>query len=300
MDDIIHLDSVEQCNIENEMETHHPSITIIDLSKSKPIYSIKINFGLYGIFLKDLKCSAIKYGRNYYDYQSGTLVFIAPGQIVEIDDNEDDRPHQPSGLVLFFHPDLIRGTSLAQSMKEYSFFSYKVNEALHLSEKERQFVKDCFSKIQTEIERPVDKHSKRLIANNIELLLNYCVRFYDRQFITREESHKGIVEKFEYLLDEYFQTEKLVQKGLPTVAYCAEKLNLSSKYFGDLIKKETGKSALEYIQLRLLDLAKERIFDTNKSVSEIAYELGFKYPQHFTRFFKQKVGITPNDYRKVN
>ena len=185
-------------------------------------------------------------------------------------------------------------------MKEYTFFSYNVNEALHLSEKERLFVLDCFDNIQTEIERSVDKHSKKLIADNIELFLNYCIRFYDRQFIIREQTNKGVVEKFETLLDDYFNAEKLSVEGLPSVAYCADQLAMSAKYFGDLIKKETGKSPLEYIQLRLINLAKERMFNSRKSISEIAYELGFKYPQHFTRLFKQKVGVTPNEYRIAN
>lgn len=203
-------------------------------------------------------------------------------------------------MVLFFHPDLIRGTYLGQHIKEYTFFSYEVHEALHLSESERAIVLDCLTKIQTELARPIDKHSKKLIANTLELFLNHCMRFYDRQFITREHVNKGIVEKFETLLDHYFQSDDLLTSGLPTVSYCAEQLHLSAKYFGDLIKKETGKTAQEYIQLRLMDLAKEKMLESDKSVSEIAYELGFKYPQHFTRLFKQKVGYTPNEYRMVN
>ncbi|MFI5158595.1 MAG: helix-turn-helix domain-containing protein, partial [Sphingobacteriales bacterium] len=179
-------------------------------------------------------------------------------------------------------------------------FSYEVFEALHLSESERQVVMDCFHKIQLEIQRPIDKHSKKLIVSNIELFLDYCTRFYDRQFITRDTVHKGILERFEHLLNEYFESDKPQTLGLPTVGYCAEQLNLSANYFGDLIKKETGKSAQEYIQLKVIDMAKEKIFDPNKSVSEIAYELGFKYSQHFTRLFKQKVGYSPNEYRTLN
>jgi len=156
---------------------------------------------------------------------------------------------------------------------------------------------DCFGKIKYELEHAVDKHSKTLIANNIELLLNYCVRFYDRQFITRDNTNKGILERFETLLNDFFASDKPHEVGLPTVAYCADELNLSANYFGDLIKKETGKSASEYIHLKLIDVAKERIFDANKSVSEIAYELGFKYPQHFSRVFKQHVGMSPQKYR---
>lgn len=182
-------------------------------------------------------------------------------------------------------------------MNDYTFFSYAVNEALHLSERERQIILDCFSKIKFELEHGVDKHSKKLIVSNIELFLNYCIRFYDRQFITRENSVKGILEKFEALLSDFFSSDKPHTVGLPSVSWCAAELNLSANYFGDLIRKETGKSAHEYIQLKLIDVAKERIFDTNKSVSEIAYALGFKYPQHFTRVFKQHVGVSPQEYR---
>ena len=297
MNEIQVLGNIEVLNKNIGIDTANPLVTVIDLSKSEPGPAIKLRFELYGIFLKEANCSAMKYGRNYYDYQAGTLVFVAPGQVVEIEDNDENSLHQPSGLVLFFHPDLIRGTSLGQNMRDYSFFSYEVNEALHISDSERKFVLDCFEKLQTEIDRPIDKYSKKLIANTIELLLNYCVRFYDRQFIIREQANKGAIEKFEEVLNEYFNSEKLQTEGLPNVSFCAEKLHLSPKYFGDLIKKETGKTAQEYIQLRLMDLAKISLFDTQKTIAEIAYELGFKYPQHFTRLFKQKVGMTPNEYR---
>jgi AraC family transcriptional activator of pobA len=203
-------------------------------------------------------------------------------------------------LALVFHPDFIHGTTLGRHINDYTFFSYSVNEALHLSERERQIILDCFSKIRYELEHGVDKHSKKLIVTNIELFLNYCVRFYDRQFITRENSVKGILERFEILLNEFFLSDKPQTVGLPSVAYCANELNLSPNYFGDLIKKETGKSAHEFIQLKLIDAAKEKIFDLNKSFSVIAYELGFKYPQHFTRVFKQYVGMTPLEYRASN
>ena len=196
-----------------------------------------------------------------------------------------------------FHPDLLRGTSLGRRIHEYTFFSYNVNEALHLSELERQIVIECLHKIGIELQRTVDKHSKTLIVSNIELFLNYCVRFYDRQFITREHAHRGILERFERLLNEYYTSDKPQTNGLPSVAWCASELNLSPNYFGDLIKKETGKSAHEFIQLKLIDIAKERIFDVSKSVSEIAYGLGFKYPQHFSRVFKQYVGMAPQEYR---
>ncbi len=159
---------------------------------------------------------------------------------------------------------------------------------------------ECFSKIQYELEHSIDNHCKKLIVSNIELFLNYCSRFYERQFITRDAVHQGILERFENFLNEYFQSDKPHTIGLPSVAWCASELHLSASYFGDLIKKETGKTAQEYIQSKVIDMAKEKIFDHNKSLSEIAYELGFKYPQHFTRLFKQRVGQSPNEYRSLN
>ena len=205
---------------------------------------------------------------------------------------------QPKGYALMFHPDLIHGTALGRNIQDYTFFGYQSNEALHISDRERKIVLDCLSKIQYELEHAIDKHSKRLIVSNIETLLNYCIRFYDRQFITRENVHQGILERFANLLNEFFHSDKPQTIGLPSVAWCAGELNLSPGYFGDLVKKETGITAQEYIQAKVIDVSKERIFDHNKSVSEIAYELGFKYPQHFTRLFKQRVGYNPNEYRK--
>jgi AraC-like DNA-binding protein len=276
----------------------HPLVSIIDFSKAKERTGSKMNFGLYCVFLKQVNCGDLKYGRNYYDYQEGTLVFISPGQVIDVENKTDF--YQPIGHGLAFHPDLIRGTSLAKSIHDYNFFSYNTSEALHLSEQEKQLVMDCFSKIEMELKQSIDKHSKKLIASNIELFLNYCERFYDRQFITRDNANRGIIEKFEELLNSYFSSDKPQKIGLPSVAYYASELNLSANYFGDLIKKETGKSAQEYIQNKIIDVAKDKIFDTTKTINEVAYELGFKYPQHFTRFFKQHVGNTPNEYRILN
>jgi AraC family transcriptional regulator, transcriptional activator of pobA len=296
MEQIVKLDSIAAYNKMRGVETLHPLISMLDLSKALPMPAQTFNFGLYAIYLKELECGELKYGRNTYDYQEGTLVFIAPGQVLGVQPKVTT--FEPKGWALLFHPDLIKGTPLGKIIDEYSFFSYDVNEALHLSDQERQIVLDCFSKIQYELRQSIDKHSKKLISANIELFLNYCIRFYDRQFITRENVNKGTAERFESLLTDYFKQPQI--DGLPTVNWCAEQLHLSTNYFGDLIKKETGKTALEYIQLKLIDLAKERMYDSSKSVSEIAYELGFKYPSHFTRLFKQKVGYSPVEYRSMN
>lgn len=298
MEQTKNFETINEYNAFNNHETLHPLVSVIDFSKAKKRTGSKMNFGLYCIFLKDVICGDLKYGRHYYDYQEGTLAFIAPGQVVDVENKTN--LYQPMGYALVFHPDLLRGTSLAQSMNDYTFFSYNTNEALHLSAKERQLVLDLFSKIETELEHSVDKHSKKLIASSIELFLNYCERFYDRQFITRENVNKGVLEKFEELLNTYFSSDKPIEIGLPSVSYCADELHLSANYFGDLIKKETGKSAQEYIQNKIIDVAKNKIFDSTKTINEIAFELGFKYPQHFTRLFKQRVGCTPNEYRSLN
>lgn len=296
MEEILQFESISQYNDFNQHETLHPLASIIDYSKANPRKLRKSYFGFYAVLLKDVKCGDLRYGKNIYDYQEGTMVFVGPGQIVGVETS--DEIYQPKGHGLIFHADLIKGTSLGKQICNYHFFSYNVNEALHISEHERQLVLDLFSKIKYELEHSIDKHSKTLISNNIELVLNYCSRFYDRQFITRDHSNKGILESFEKLLTKYFSSDLVQEVGIPTISYCASELNLSANYFGDLIKKETGKTAGEYINLKLIDIAKEKIFDDKKSVSEIAYELGFKYPQHFTRMFKQQVGVTPSEYRK--
>ena len=298
MDSMRRFETVSEYNAFNNNETLHPLVSVVDLSKANPRQGSKMYFGFYTIFLKDVKCGDLVYGRHTYDYQEGTLVFLAPGQIAGM--NSNGETYQPKGNALVFHADLIHGTSLGKHIQDYTFFSYQSNEALHLSERERKIVLDCFSKIEYELEHAIDKHSKQLIVSNLELFLNYCMRFYDRQFITRDKVHKGVLERFENLLNEYYQSDKPQTIGLPSVAYCANELNLSASYFGDLIKKETGKTAQEYIQSKVIDVAKEKIFERNKSVSQIAYELGFKYPQHFTRLFKQWVGQSPNEYRSLN
>lgn len=298
MEAITKMDSIDAYNKMRGVATQHPLVSVVDLAEARLMPPQTFHFGLYVIYLKMFHCGELRYGRSHYDFQEGTLVFVAPGQVLGA--GQAPASYVPSGWSLAFHPDLIKGTALGRHIQDYTFFSYDVHEALHLSEKEQQLVLDCFAKIRYEMEQPIDKHSKTLIVSNIELFLNYCVRFYDRQFITRDNAHKGILQKFEALIGSYFASEKPYSLGLPTVAYCAGELNLSANYFGDLVKKETGISAQEYIQAKVIDLAKERIFDIDKSISQIAYELGFKYPQHFTRLFKQKTGMSPVAYRSMN
>ena len=302
MGTVVKYDNIFQYNESRGVETQHPLVSVIDFSKAEPIPPghYRHCFGFYAVFLKDVKCGDLRYGRNYYDYQEGTLVFMAPGQVVEVE--VKDKPQvPPKGRALLFHPDLLRGTSLGRNIAGYTFFSYEVSEALHLSEQERRTILDCLHNIRHELQHAIDRHSRTLVVNNIEMFLNYCVRFYDRQFITRSDvAGKDILARFERTLDDYFLSDKPQTEGLPTVQYCAQELHLSANYFGDLVKRLTGKTAQEHIRLRLIDAAKERIADPARSIAEVAYELGFKYPAHFTRLFKNVVGCTPNRYRNIN
>lgn len=298
MDTVVKYDNIFQYNEARGVETLHPLVSVIDFSKCGPAYYERQTYGFYTVFLKDVKCGDMRYGRSYYDYQEGTLVFLAPGQVIGFENTNVQ--YQPKGWALLFHPDLLRGTSLGRNIGSYSFFSYEVSEALHLSEQERGVVIDCLHNILNELQHGIDNHSRTLIVSNIELLLNYCTRFYERQFITRVNVNHDVLTGFERLLSDYFTGERPLQEGVPSVRWCAGQLNLSPNYFGDLVKKETGKSAQEYIQLKVIDIAKERIFDPGRSISEIAYSLGFRYPQHFTRLFKKVVGCSPNEYRAAN
>lgn len=296
MDKILNLDSVDLYNKLYGLETLNPLVSVIDLNKAtSSVDLIRFNYGIYALYLKLEKACDIKYGRQTYDYQEGTIVCFAPGQTAETNPTTDKVQVNAHGIL--FHPDLLRGTSLGKNIKKYTFFSYEVNEALHLSEEERSIVMDCLKIIRMELEHGVDKHSKTLLVNHIELQLNYCMRFYERQFITRGKTNRDVLTRFENLLDEYFESTLAEQDGLPTVKYFADKLCLSSNYFGDMFKKETGKSPQEYIQEKVIELAKERISGTADTVSQIAYSLGFQYPQHFCRLFKKRVGYTPSEYR---
>jgi AraC-like DNA-binding protein len=291
-------DSIKTYNETFNHPTLHPLVSLLDLSKGNPLKRSKFRLDFYAIIIKDSKCGDLRYGLKHYDYEEGTIVFFGPGQVGGSE--PEGEWHQPYGVALVFHPDLIKGTYLAKTIHEYSFFSYDSYEALHVSEKERGLIDICFGNIETEIKQNIDQHSKKILVANIELLLKYCSRFYDRQFITRETANHQIIEKFENLLTDYILSEKLQNVGLPTVTYFAEELHLSPNYLGDLLKKETGQTTLELIHLKILDLAKDKVMDNSKSISEIAYELGFKYPQHFTRLFKQKVGVSPNEFRGLN
>ena len=264
-------------------------VLIVQLSWEGQEHADAVRYHFYGIFLKQGEGCILRYGRQNYDYQDGTLVFLAPGQVVHV--GHIDKNFKPSGYVLLFHPDLLWGTHLGKTMTEYTFFSYQFHEALHVSRKERQLVLDLFDKIRIELSQGIDKHSKELVVANIELFLKYCKRFCDRQFITREKENLGVIQRFEISLNSYVQTGKARELGIPSVSYFAEEQNLSSNYFGDLVKKETGKSARDYIQTKLIDIAKEKIYDPDKTVSEIAYELGLNIHSILQGSLSKKWGI---------
>lgn len=295
MQEVIKLDSLADYGKLYGLEFIHPQVAVIDLARATrfPVH-FTINYGVYALYLKQTKCGDLRYGKQTYDYQEGTVTSFAPGQVVEVHMEEGTRPLAKGVL---FHPDFIRGTELGRDIRHYSFFSYASNEALHLSDEEKQLFEHSLAQLEAELERPTDRHSRRLICRNIELLLDYCQRFYDRQFTTRTPVNKGILIKFEEMLDGYFQSDKPQEMGLPTVKYFADAVNLSPNYFGDLVKKETGRTAQEYIQNKLVSVAKQEMLASDKSISEIAYCLGFQYPQHFARIFKKTVGATPTAYR---
>lgn len=292
---LMNIETITEYNDMLGVETLHPEVSMIDLSKARPMHHMRHTFSFYAIFLKDEKNCDLIYGRKRYDYQKGTVVCLAPGQVIGIEDTGEE--FQPHGYALCFHPDLIRGTHLGRHIGEYSFFSYEVNEALHLSERERTTIVDLLEKIHEELEHAVDRMSRRLLVTGIEMVLDYCLRFYERQFITRQPANHDILTRFETLLNDYFTGDNARQNGLPTVKYCAGELCLSPNYFGDLIKQETGRTASEYIQQKIIEQAKERLLMPATSVSEVSYGLGFQYPQHFSRVFKRATGMTPNEYR---
>lgn len=286
------------------VETLHPLVSVVNLSETKPMHHMQHTNGFYSVFLKDEKFCDMVYGHSRYDFEKGSVVCTAPGQVIGIEpivkDGEDfTKTFQPMGYGLFFHMDLLRGTELAKRMKEYTFFSYNMNEALHLSERERQIFLLCLNNIKEELTNRIDRLSRRLVTSNIEILLDQLLRFYKRQFVTREFVNHDLLAKFEDLLDHYFEGNLPQRLGLPTVKYFASELCLSANYFGDLLKKETGKSPKEVINLKVLEEVKNRLMDKNKSILQVSEELGFQYPQHLTKFFKKETGITPNEYRKV-
>jgi AraC family transcriptional activator of pobA len=277
----------------------HPLITYLGLKDvSRENFNEEETYyrlGFYSVYLKQLK-GVMKYGKSYYDFEEGTLMFTAPNQAIAT----TRRIPYNEGWGLFFHADLLNRTELGRKITDYSFFHYDVNEALHISDEEKSLLGVCLENIKREYSQNIDKHTQNLILSNIELLLNYCNRFYDRQFLTRAKVSNDIVQRFERILKEYFSKETLINVGLPDVKYFASQLNLSPNYLSDLLNKYTGKTTQEHIHLQLVDKAKSLLWSSEKSVSEIAYDLGFEHPSHFTKIFKTKTGKAPSEYRHLN
>lgn len=282
-------------------KTKHPLVAVVDFSMldEQMEEGTRISCDFYSIMFKNYCANKLRYGRQTYDFQEGSLVCIAPKQVLTMD-SEIEKKEDMMGWGLFFHPDLLRGTSLGNKMNDYTFFSYETSEALHLSDKEKQILYDCVQKIETELQENIDTHSQNLIVTNIELLLNYCLRYYGRQFITRKNTNTNTVTQVQTLLKNYFKTERLQEKGLPSVKYLADNVHLSASYLSDLLKKETGMNAQDHIHYYLIEEAKNILLNTDNSVSEVAYSLGFEYPQYFSKLFKQKTGQTPIEYRNLN
>ena len=280
------------------VETKHPLVSVVNMSDLDHMTRGLHRFAFYCIYLKDILCGPMQYGKSVYDYEEGTLICIGPNQISGCE--KEEIVPASKGWILMFHPDLFLGTPFTGNMHEFHYFSYTSNEALHMSEDEKMAVERSLMNIKAELDHPTDNQTKAILASNIEVFLLTCKRFYDRQFKTRELENKTIINRFESLLDNYFTSKEARRNGLPSVAMCASKVNLSANYFGDLVKKETGHNAQEYIQRVIIDRAKEQLFDSSLTVSEIAYDLGFKYPHHLSRMFKKVTGMTPVEYRAAN
>jgi len=302
MSSVIHIETISDMHkMLPQASVKHPLVAVIDFSAYQEQFNsgMKLTMGFYSVMFKNACISKMKYGQQSYDFQDGTLVCIAPQQVISLDEPTNQKT-EVSGWGVFFHPDLIRGTSLGKTIKEYSFFSYEANEALHLADKEKHTLNEIVQKINAELLENIDKHSQTLIVSNIELLLNYCTRYYDRQFITRRNANSDILAKVEDVLTKYFQQTQLSEKGLPTVKYLADQVHLSANYLSDLLKRETGMNAQDRIHYYLIEEAKNLLLSSNKSVGELAFSLGFEYPQYFSRLFKSKTGMTPLEYRGVN
>lgn len=299
----ITISSIHQAHKLLELPSpEHPLVSVIQskVYETAPVfYNTKVILDLYRVTLKSSNYKGhIQYGRNSYDYEEGSLIFSAPGQIMEYE-AEIEPNGDIEGWTLIFHPDLIRNHELSTKINQYSFFNYEISEALHLSEKERIAIEEIIQKIINEYSQNLDHYSHYLMVSNIQLFLDYCLRFYDRQFLIRSNLNAGVIAQFERELRGYYQSDNVAQQGLPTVAYLGKVLNKSPHYLSDLLKKETGKTAQEHIHLFILEIAKNNLLNSNKPISEIAYLLGFDYPQYFSNLFKSKIGQSPSEYRRL-
>lgn len=293
MSNVVKVSNVHDFNALLGVEDQHPLISVIDFSANPPKPLFRALLGVYGIYIREDEPQNVVYGTSKYDFLGGTLIAIAPGQIGGAEDV--GYPVQRKGWAILFDAELLRGTSLAQKIQSYTFFSYEVNEALHMQDSERETIVECLKNIQKELSNPNDEYSRTIIVAYIELLLNYCMRFYGRQFVTRKAESKDILARFERMLTSYFDRGEQIQHGFPNVQECAERLSLSPNYFGDLIKRETGEPPLEHIQRFLIERAKKALAEGG-TVSGVAYSLGFNYAHHFSRMFRRMTGLSPSEY----
>ena len=279
----------------------HPLITVYDHTPEVIARTTNTSFtgNLYYIAMKDNIRGALQYGRKTYDFEEGAMMFLAPHQVYTTPETVAAADGS-TGWSILFHPDLIRTSTLGQTIHQYTFFNYEVNEALHLSDGELSSINALVKNIEAEINQNFDQHSQDLININLEALLKYAKRFYERQFYTRTNWNKDHVVRFEKYLNDYFASNQLMEQGMPNIKQCGQALNMSGHYLSDLLKAETGKSAKEHIYLHLVEKAKSLLSNTAHSVSEIAYALGFNYPQNFSKLFKSKTGWSPTTYRRLN
>ena len=297
MNEIIRIETVSQVHEFYGLEKpRHPLVSVLpindhithfdygEVSYALNVYQISLKLGIKGELL---------YGRNSYDFQEGTMVFTKPNQVLKVENKKAIKGS--SGWTLMFHPDLILKSELGRTIEQYQFFSYGVHEALHLSEKERISLTELVHKIEDEYSQNIDKHSQKLIISNIELMLGYCTRFYDRQFYTRTNLNKDVVTQFESLLRGYYHSEQPLEMGMLTVKQCGIELNMSAHYLSDLLKKETGKSAQEHIYQYVIARAKTLLLSSREPIKQIAFGLGFEYSQHFSKLFKSKTGMSPGE-----
>ena len=295
--EIVTADNIQQYNQFFGVKTLHPQVGIIHFNRSENQPTHKMTFGFYALYLVKTVGITMDYGKTQYDFNDGTVICLAPGQTIGV--HRMPGGPVPEAIGLMFHPDLLYGTTLAQRIKQFTFFSYTSNEALHLSSDECGIIQNYMEHIERELNHPIDNFSRQLFVSNIEVLLNYCMRFYERQFASREKLNNDVPARFEQLLNGYWDSGAAKLHGLPTVKYFADKLCLSPNYFGDLIKSVAGRSAQECIQSQITEMAKEAILNPRLNTKQIADMLGFQYPQHFSRFFKKQVGCTPREYRAM-
>ena len=293
---IVRLDSIDAYNKLYGLETKHPLVTVIDLTEAtKVVNHVSMDYDVYALFLKNGTNCTLKYGRQPYDYQEGTVVSFSPGQLIGVDTDVDEIA--PDVIGIMFHPDLLHKTTLAYKIKDYGFFDYSQREALHLSADERRIFSQCLERIKEEIAHPIDKHTAEIVSSQIQVLLDYVTRFYERQFITRGKVNSDILSRFESSLKQYLESDR-TKEGLPTVNYFAEEAHLTPGYFGDMIKKETGVTAQEIISRHIAEQAKRRLTESTDDISIVAYDLGFQHPQHFSRMFKRITGSSPTQFRE--